>query len=904
MLNSLPSTSYRFWLTSFVQAIVFTMALSATEPLCADEIPNPVKQSLEWTKLPNLPDSIGVAGPYVGVSKGALIVAGGANFPVSEGQDLWEVPKVWHDEIWVLPNSKDNAQWQGPFHLDRPRAYGGVVTTPDGIVCIGGNDDKEVFADVFLLRWNSTAKKIEQVKLPDLPNPIAFTAATLIGETVYVAGGQLEAGLDSASSNFWRMDMSTYDGTAQSVHWKALPTWPGPARAFNLVVAQHNGFDDCVYVISGRHQGKEPGGSIKPLRDVYEFNPGHYDPSAYDSSTGTYTGDGEVAEPWRRRADSPVPVMAGTAASVGQSHIFVLSGADGTLFHKADELRDDHPGFPTKSWSYHTITDTWIQAGQIPNNQVTTTAVKWNDAIIVASGEVRPRVRTPAVWQVKPIQSSHSFGVVNFTVLVIYLLAMIGVGVYFMNKNKNTDDYFRGGQNIPWWAAAASIFATMLSSVTFMAIPAKAYAQDWVYLVGCFAPLLVAPIAVYIALPFFRRLDVTSAYEYLELRFNRSVRMFASTLFILFHVFRMAIVMSLAGLALASVTPMSPLQCVLIMGALSVTYSTLGGIEAVVWTDTIQTVILLAGAVLCFALAIMGIEGGFAGAFDHAASYDKFHFANLHLDMSSASLALVVVIFGSLGQNFSSYTSDQAVVQRYMTTPDIKRAAASIWLAAAMAIPASFLFFGLGTVLFAYYRDNPDKLDPTYMTDQILPLFIVQEVPVGIAGLIVASIFAAAQSTVSTSMNSTATVATVDFYRPLNLMKSEKGYLNAARVTTLLFGIVGTMLAILFIQPDTKSLFDEFIKVIGLFMGVLGGVFALGVLTVRCNGWGAMTGMIGSALVVFSLPIYTQINGYIYGIIGILTCFAIGYLTSLAIPNKIPDLDGLTIHTVDNKTNP
>jgi len=853
--------------------------------------------------MPELPDGIGVAGPYVGVSNGALMVAGGANFPTADGEDLWEVPKVWHDAAWVLPNTDEGTQWVGPFNLDRPRGYGGAVTTEHGIVCIGGNDSEQVFADVFLLRWDAEGKKIQQAELPALPTPLVYTAATLVGETVYVAGGQSGPGLETTSNSIWRMDMSSYDGTPQSVHWEALPTWPGPARAFNLVVTQHNGFDYCVYVISGRRLADESG-TIDPLLDVYEFNPKRYDAESFDPTTGQYTGGGEYAEPWRRRADAPSSVMAGTAATVGQSHIFVLSGADGSLFHKTDELLDDHPGFPKQSWAYHTITDTWISAGSIPSNQVTTTAAQWGGGIVVASGEVRPRVRTTAVWLVKPVEVARSFGAVNFTVLVLYLLAMVGVGFYFMNKNKSTDDYFRGGQTIVWWAAACSIFATMLSSLTFMAIPAKAYAQDWVYFMGNMMIPVVAPIAIFIALPFFRRIDATSAYEYLEKRFNRAVRMFASFLFMLFHVFRMAIVMSLSALALASVTPISPLNCVLIMGALSVLYSTLGGVEAVVWTDTIQTFVLLGGALLCFILAIAGVDGGASGAMTHASDYDKFHMANFHMDATSAYLAFWIVILGGIGQNVSSYTADQAVVQRYMTTPDLRRAANSIWLAALLAIPASLLFYGLGTALFGYYRDNPGKLDPTYTTDQILPLFIVQEVPIGLAGLIVAGIFAAAQSTISTSMNSTATAATVDFFRPLNLMKTEKGYLNAARVTTLLFGTAGTLLAIMFIHPDIKSLFDEFVKVIGLFMGVLGGLFALGALTIRCHALGAMVGVVGGAMVMFALPIYTQINGFIYAAIGISACFVIGYLISYVVPGKKPDLTGLTIHTSGQGSTP
>ena len=702
--------------------------------------------------------------------------------------------------------------------------------------------------------------------------------------------------------------MSSFNGTPDSVAWEKLPACPGPPRAFHIAVAQHNGFDDCIYVISGRSsrsfEGIEqaPGEAVTDdwyaLRDVYEFNPQQFDASAYDADKRLYLGTGRFATPWQRRADVPQCVMAGPAGAVGQSHIFVLGGDTGRLAPKTDELKLDHPGFPKKIFAYHTITDTWIEAGEPPANQVTTPAVRWGDAIVVASGEIKPRVRTPQIWAVRAIEHKPTFGAVNFSVLVVYLLSMVGVGVFFASKNKNTDDYFRGGQKIVWWAAGCSIFATMLSSITYMAIPAKAFAQDMVYMLGNFMIPAVAPVAVFLALPFFRQIDATSAYEYLEKRFNRAVRLFASASFTLFHIFRMGIVMSLAALALATVTPLTPAQSVLIMGVLSILYCTMGGVEAVVWTDTIQTFVLLGGAILCLGLMLMESGESVGNFFSTAWTAGKFHVVNMHFDATSASLALWVVVIGGIGQNLSSYTADQAVVQRYMTTPDIRRAAGSIWTAAFLTVPASLLFFTLGAALFVFYKANPEKLDPTYLTDQILPLFIANEVPVGIAGLIVAGIFAAAQSTISTSMNSTATTVVSDFLRPFNMLKSERGYLNAARTVTFTFGVLGTMLGLLFIDPNNKSLFDSFIKVIGLFMGVLGGLFGLGVMTRRANAWGSLLGALAGATVMGLLPLYSQINGYLYAAMGIATCFVVGLLASLVLPSRKKSIDGLTIYSM------
>jgi len=830
------------------------------------------RQFLQWESLPDLPNELGVAGPFAGVHNDALIVAGGANF----SQPVWENDKAWHDEIHVLVRQGGSYVWKDGGALPRPIAYGAAVSAPDGVVCMGGSDKEDVYSDVFLLSWDPVAERIARTDYPPLPRPCAYGQAVMIGKVIYLAGGQSDTGLDSAMANFWMLDLAQ-KGTGEFA-WKELPgEVPWTSRAFNVTVHQHNGYNDCVYVMSGRRQ---EGGDVQFLKDVWEYTP----------VTGT----------WRARSDALRCFMAGEGIGIGQSHVLILGGADGSLFHKADELKDDHPGFPKKTLADHTITDTWTSGGPIPRNHVTTIAVKWNDRIVLPSGEVRPRVRSPAIWSIKPAQKAGRFGIVDYTMLFGYLLAMVGVGVYFTNKNKSTDDFFRGGKQVVWWAAGCSIFATMLSSLTFTGIPSKAFAQDCVYTVGNLMIPVVAFIAVYVALPFYRQLDVTSAYEYLEKRFSRPVRLFGSVSFTLFHVFRMAVVMSLTGLALAVATPLTPAQSVLLMGILSIIYCTMGGVEAVIWTDTIQTIVLLGGGILALILLVAGVDGGVGGFLTVSMDADKFRIANLHWDVTSAQIALWVIIVGGIGQNISSYTADQAVVQRYMTTPDQKLAARAIWTNAILCIPASLIFFGIGAALFAYYHSHPDKLDPTITTDQIFPLFIATEMPIGLAGLIVAGIFAAAQSTVSTSMNSTATAIVTDFMRPFDACRSERGYLNAARLITFVMGVLGTLLGLIFVDPEIKSLFDAFLKVIGLFMGVLGGLFVLGVMTRRANAGGALTGALIGAAVMFSLWKFTKVNGYIYTASGITACFVTGYLASLLLPRPSSDLAGLTIYTRRN----
>ncbi len=849
---------------------------------------------LAWTPLPDLPDPLGRAGAFVGVHNDALIFAGGANFP----PPVWDNEKVWHPDVFVLEKTADGYAWHEGFTLDRPLAYGACVSTRHGLLCMGGNDSQNTWANVFLLSWDPDRKQLAQRDLPPLPDPCAYGAAVRIGDVVYLAGGCRDQGLDSAMHNFWRLDLSNLEQPAY-LQWEPLPPWPGPARAFNLMAAQFNGEHTCVYVIGGRRADPTTG-SVEFLADVYEFCPALYDAKA----VGRREDPADPSPFWRRRADAPHPITAGTAIDIGQSHIAVLSGADGALFDQADQLRDAHPGFPKEAMAYHTITDAWFSAGAIPANQVTTPAVRWGedsvrDPIILASGELRPRVRSAKIWAVRMQEQGSTFGAVDFLAIGLYLAILVGVGVFFSFRNKDSDDFFRGGRRVPWLVAGMSIFATMLSSITFIAIPAKAFATDWTYFLVNMMAVAITPAVIALFLPFFHKIDATSAYEYLEKRFNRPARWFASASFILFQIGRMAVVMYLPAFALAAIMPLSVSQCILLMGVLSIIYCTLGGLEAVVWTDTIQSFVLMGGALLSLILIVHRVEGDLGSLVSLAAAENKLNLANWDVSAGSfATTALWVVVLGGIGQSLVPYTSDMAVVQRYMSVPDIGRARRAIWTNAVAIIPSSILFFAVGTALFLFYKTHPGRLDPTFKVDAVFPLFIARELPLGVAGVVVAGIFAAAQSTISTSMNSTATALVTDFVRPFHVIRSERGYLRLARAMTLLFGLLGTGLALMFAAADIKSLWDQFMSILGLFGGAMCGLFCLGIFTTRANGPGAVIGAVCGAAGLFLAQHYTQVHLLLYATVGIVLSFVTGYLASLLLPRPPRDIDGLTIYTL------
>jgi Na+/proline symporter len=256
-----------------------------------------------------------------------------------------------------------------------------------------------------------------------------------------------------------------------------------------------------------------------------------------------------------------------------------------------------------------------------------------------------------------------------------------------------------------------------------------------------------------------------------------------------------------------------------------------------------------------------------------------------------------VILLGNFASVLATYTTDQTVVQKYLTTADERRSAKSIWTNALLTIPSTVIFFGMGTALFVYYRVHPEQLNPNLPADAILPWFMMQALPAGIAGLVLAGLFAAAQSTLSSSMHSMATVLMVDFYRPFRPNVSEHRQLRLARIFTMLLGLLGTGLALVMATFNIGSLWDVFLTLLSLLGGSLAGIFALGIFTRRAHGSGVLVGAVVSTAVVVLVRSLTALHFFLYAPIGLISCLVVGYLASLALPAPWRDLDGLTVHT-------
>lgn len=478
----------------------------------------------------------------------------------------------------------------------------------------------------------------------------------------------------------------------------------------------------------------------------------------------------------------------------------------------------------------------------------------------------------------------------DLAVLVLYMLSVFGLGCWFARRSSSTSEFMAAGGSIPGWAVGLSIFGTYVSSIGFLGNTGKAFSGNWnSWVFGLTLPL-VAVVAVKYFVPLYRGSDSVSAYALLEQRFGPWARTYALLCYILSQLARMGTILYLVALALAPLTGWDVKTIILITGSLVTIYTLLGGIEAVIWTDVVQSVVLFAGAILCAVLIWTGMPEGPKQLFDVANANSKFSLGSFSLQPQTLTMqepTFWMVIAYGVFINLQNFGIDQSFVQRYFTAKSNRDAVFSVWLAAILFPLVSVLFFFIGTGLFSLYHSDPrllqelkteiaatrltqegepvtdeaiaataESLTPADLGDKVLPHFIVHELPAGVAGLLIAAIFAAAMSSMDTSLNSSATLVLCDIYkRYLRPQAGERESMSVLYLSTLAFGVVGTLTALAMIR--VKSALDMWWNLQGIFTGGMLGLFLLGLVSRRARNPQAVAAVCVGILLILWLSIST-----------------------------------------------
>jgi SSS family solute:Na+ symporter len=447
--------------------------------------------------------------------------------------------------------------------------------------------------------------------------------------------------------------------------------------------------------------------------------------------------------------------------------------------------------------------------------------------------------------------------------LIVFIVLTFGnviLGASFFFKNKTSAQFTSGGGKLPAWIVGMSIFATFVSSISFLALPGKAFMSNWNAFVFSLSIPIASILAVKFFVPLYRGIGSISAYHYLEMRFGAWARIYASTCYMLTQLMRTGAILLLLALPLNALFGWDVKTIIIVTGIAVTAYSMLGGIQAVIWTDAIQGIILITGAVVCALILTFSMPEGPGQIFEIAAANHKFSLGSFGASLKDSTF-WVILIYG-LFINLQNYGIDQNYVQRYMTTSSMKEAKSSALFGSLLYVPVSIVFFYIGTALFAYYTAQPDLLPAELKApgagDKVFPYFIVNGLPAGITGLLIASIFAAGMSTVATSLNSTATIILSDYYkRYFNKEANEKSSMKVLYSSSLIFGVLGTLIALALV--GVKSVLDAWWGLASIFSGGMLGLFLLGYLSKKVRNVDAAVGVIVGALIIIWMslsPIY------------------------------------------------
>ncbi len=476
------------------------------------------------------------------------------------------------------------------------------------------------------------------------------------------------------------------------------------------------------------------------------------------------------------------------------------------------------------------------------------------------------------------------FSWLDYTIFTVYLLASVLIGVLFVKEQKNVKDYFLAGRSMGYITVAISVLAALFSGISYLGAPAEVYAHGMAFILFGMSFFIATPVTNLVFMPVFHHARTYTAYQYLEERFSVQIRLLSSALFIIRALLWLALATYAPALALEQVTGMPLWFTILCSGVLTTIYTALGGMKAVIWTDVMQFLVLIGGQFIILLIAVGHTPGGMRGVYDLGQAAHKFDLS-LSFD-TSVRVTLWGLLLGGAAINLVQMATDQVSVQRYLTAPNLKEAKRALWLKLSLLIPVFIVFYATGIVIWAFYQAKGDPLAAGLITkpDQILPYFVINELPAGLPGLLVAAIYAASMSTTSAGINALTTTTLVDFHQRLwRKSKNAEGVkLSLARWLTFGYGMLVMLLA--FVVEKLGPLLEASNKAIGLVGGPLLGLFLLGILVRRANSIGAVIGWLAGVVALIPVCFFSKTSFLWYGVVGCLVTICVGWVASLFFP--------------------
>jgi SSS family solute:Na+ symporter len=514
----------------------------------------------------------------------------------------------------------------------------------------------------------------------------------------------------------------------------------------------------------------------------------------------------------------------------------------------------------------------------------------------------------------------HSMHLIDYLIVIGSVIFSIAFGISFARRQKSTAAYFAASGSIPSWAVGISILATLVSSITFLAYPGEGFSKNWILLVQAIMVVIVLSGLVWFVVPLYRKVIGISAYEYFEKRFGFLARIYGSLAFSLTHFSKMGTVFFLLSLAMASMTGWNTHMIIWVLGIGIIILTMLGGIEAVIWLDVIQGFMLIAGGLLCAAILLFIPEGGPLAVISAALEHNKISFAPYDFDF--VNLTFIVMVLNGIFYGIQKYGTDQTIVQRYLVARSDKGAVKAALMGVLLSLPVWTLFMFIGTLLFVYYQVYPNPLPADMRPDAVFPYFIISELPVGVTGLVLAALVAAAISSLDSDLNCLAAVGVEDYYARFKPKSTDKQRLFAGKTIVIFSGLASLIIASIYVSLGSKGVLGIVFGLYAIFSGGIAGLFLLGLFSKRANKEGLYIGLLVCIFfTAYAILTSTSLNvggekkllldlgklnfthhKYMLGVYSHLIVLIVGYLASYLFPAKKHDED-LTIYHWLKKSN-